>query len=343
MKGTFRILLAFYGVVIILTASCRKSSFEMSKSITAPNNTYNYTSLNQLFGSIHPYAQTIQVNAGTYTTVHATGGTKLTFYPNSFKDNAGNIIRNGVVSVQITEMYTSGLMIANRSIQTSNGKLLQNSGQVYIKATLQGQEVFANKYGIGFKSPTASSKPYSIFYGSADKVDSLVTWTLAGTGAGIAVDGTVLDSFDIVSVDSNGTKLDTMVIRTNYNQFDSCTSFNWISCSSFFASGGAVTNLVVTPSDTTFNPGNTAIFLVFPGYNSITALTNYYYVPHAFSLMAGYEVPVNVKADLVAVAYVGGTYYYYQQTGLTITEGLSVTPTLTPTTLTQIEAQLSAL
>ncbi len=342
MKRTFRILLVFYGVVILLIASCRKSTSVVSNISTVSTTTVDYTQLNSLFNGLQPYAQNIKVNAGTYQTVRAAGGTVLRFYPHSFRDKIGNFITNGVVNIQITEMYNPGAMLANRSSETSNGKLLNCGGQVNIKATINGMDVFANKYGIEFLASKPSTEPFNLFYG-VKGADSVVNWGLSSAPTGTSAYGTTIDSFLIVSVDTNGHTLDTMVVRTNYNKFDSCTSFDWISCSSFFASGGAVTDIYATPTDTLFNNSNTTVFLIFPDINSIAPVNHYNASSRTFSLNSGYEVPVGVKVHLVAIANVSGTYYYFQQKNVNITNGIQFSPMLTRSTLNQIIASIMTL
>ncbi len=59
------------------------------------------------------------------------------FNPQSFKDGSGNIISSGMVTVELTEMYTPGAMIANRvSTSTAMHRRLTSGGSVNIKATM---------------------------------------------------------------------------------------------------------------------------------------------------------------------------------------------------------------
>jgi len=69
-------------------------------------------------------------------------------------------------------------MIANRASTTSNGKILTSCGQVFLTASINGQEVFANKFGIAFKQASLKTLPMFLWYGNTDNSDSIVNWML---------------------------------------------------------------------------------------------------------------------------------------------------------------------
>ena len=332
MRRTFRILIAIYVMVIIAIAACKKTE-KTTNTIVTPVTTYNYgtdkTQLNQLFSAIRPVAQTFSVAAGTTQTIIAAGGTKLTFYPTSFKNASGSVISSGTINIAITELLKPGDMIANRAATTCNGQLLLSGGEVNIKATMGGQEVFANKYGLTFKRPSYSSQPMLLYYGNTNNADSVTTWSLADTTAqGLTAPATVIDS------DSTGTVF-------NYT-FDSCTSFNWINCDHFYTFS-PLTNITVNATDTTFNASNTEVFIVFPTINSVVSAEQYTPATHTFSLYGGYIIPVGYTVDLVVISNVGGSYYYYQELGVTVTAGMAFHPVMAPHTLSYIHTALAAL
>ena len=335
MKRTFRILVGIYVTVIIAIAACKKSE-KTGSAVTGINSVntpaYNYgtdkSHLNQLFAALRPTVQNFSVAAGTTQVIITAGGTKLTFYPHSFRNAAGNIITSGIVNTAITEMYGPGDMIANRATSSCNGQPLHSGGEVNIKATMGSQEVFANKYGIAFMQPAYSSQPMALYFGNTNNADSVVTWSLGDTTAlGLTAPATVVNG------DSTGT--------FSYS-FDSCTSFNWINCD-HFSSFSPLTGLSITATDTTFNASNTEVFIVFPAINSVMHVSNYAAATHTFSTSSGYSVPVGYMIDVIVIANVGGNYYYYQQLGVTVAAGMAFNPVMAPHTLSYIHTALAAL
>ncbi|WP_133162577.1 hypothetical protein [Flavipsychrobacter stenotrophus] len=321
MKRSVNIVIALC-VAIVLYSGCKKEDYHNNTPVVVvPDKTKLY----QLFSSLRGTPQTFTVTAGTYQTVTASGGTKLKFYPNSFKDASGNIITSGTVTLQITEAYKVGAMIANMAVPVStDGRQLISGGEVKIKATMGGQEVFANKYSTSFKQPATSTQPMELFIGTTDS-DSVTTWTPADTtGSGTSAGG--------------GTTLDTSGITTAYYTFDSCNHFNWINCDHFYSCGCTLTDINFDIVDTTFNAYNTAVFVIFPSINSVG---NAY--PGSGHDFAYNNVPVGTTIDIVCVSVIGTNYYYCHQTGITTAAGLVVNPVMTAQTLSYITAALAAL
>jgi hypothetical protein len=328
-------------MILLLAASCKKPQTKSSLPTPTPTPTvtptptptitptasYSKKNLNKLFSALKSTPQSFTVTAGTYRTVVGAAGTILKFYPNSFKDASGTIITSGTITIKLTEMYKPGQMIANRATTTANGELLRSGGQVYISATKSGSEVYANKYGIAFEQPGSSGQPMNLFYGNTNNADSVTTWTAADTTkAGVAVSGTVVDSFSF-----------------RY-EFDSCTDFRWVNCDYFYrVSAGSLTNISVVVPDTSFNYSNTQVFLVFPTENIATYLGSYDFGTHAFSLQASYKIPIGSGITLVAITNKNGVYYFYKQTGITVSSNMTLNATMISQTLTTILSQLSTL
>lgn len=328
MKFILPSLLACCAAVLFFS-SCKKNDPD---PIFNNNPTVNKAPLHQLFAAMKPTPQTFTVNAGSYQQLTGSSGTRLRFYPNSFRDASGNPITSGTVQIQLTEMYKPGQMIRNRATTTDNGKLLISGGQVYIKATRNGQEVYARKYGLDFKQPAMSSQPMALYYGNVSGTDSTIDWNIADTtgNPGTTTGGTTVDSLG-----TGGAGV--------YHQFDSCTNFSFINCDYFYNSGSPLTNVTGVMPDTTFNGNNTTVFLVFPSINSATYMTTYTYSTHSFELYSGYYVPVGMNVHFVSVTNKNGTYYYDQQLNQTIVNNHSVSLNPQQQTLAQILAALAAL
>lgn len=318
----FKVALAVYLAVAFVSA-CKKT--DDKNTGTTVSTAGDAGKLNELFRSLRPAAQNFTVTAGNYQTITGAKGTKVTFYPNSFKDATGHIITSGTVNIQMTELYSMGSMIASRVLPvTTDGKRLRSGGEINIVATMGGQEVYANKYGLAFKQPTLSSQPMALYTGITG-ADSMTAWTADDTTTlGTTTGGTTIDSFGV---------------SNSYYTFDSCTHFHWINCDHFIGTGVALTDLTVDFTDTMFNSGNTGVFVTFPSINSAGRA---YGATGSHSVSCS-NVPVGMNVDVVCIACVAGQYYYAHQSGITVAAGMHVTPTLAPQVFPYIQAALNAL
>ncbi len=285
--------------------------------------------LDDIFSGLKSTPQTFNVVAGTHQVVFGAQKTRLTFYPNSFKDKNGLTITSGNITVQLTEIYKPGDMIGNRAPTTSNGKLLLSGGEVYVKAYRNGEEVYPNTYGIGFAQPATSNQPMRLFYGDNNNEAGTVNWTESSSNIG--------SNANTTTVDSGGQNMNI------YYQFDSCTSFNWINCDYFYNSTSQLTGVEVVVPDTSFNTNNTMVFLFFPSINSATYFNTYSWGTHSFSLSGGYNVPVGMAVHIVSISNVNGTYYYSEMLNQTITNNMSVNISPQPQSLSYIQNALSLL
>lgn len=325
MKMTLRPLAAL-GAALLLLAACKKSDTPVF------NTTQDKTPVHQLAAALRSAPQTFTVTPGTYQQITGSKGTRLRFYPNSFRDASGHIIAGGTIEIQLTEMYRPGDMIRNRATTTDDGRLLISGGQVKIRATRNGQEVYARKYGIDFSQPAPSAQPMALYYGNVVGGDSTTNWDIADTSGnnGTTTGGTVQDS-----VVTGGSGV--------YYQFDSCTNFGLINCDYFYNSSSPLTDMTAIMPDTSFNGNNTLVFLVFPTINSATYMHQYVYTTHAFGLGSGYQVPVGMGFHIVSISNKNGTYYYDQVLSQTVTSNMSLTMNPQQQTLAQIQAALAAL
>lgn len=343
MNHTYRSFLVTCFLASVLLASCSKS---YNRGYVATQQT-DLTKLNSLFDSLRPAPQNFVVTAGFLQTVYGANGTKLTFYPNSFKDANGNTLKGDTIHIQLTEVYTIGAMIANRAGTVSNGQLLTSGGQVLITATSNGQQVFANRYGIGFKQAAPSQQPMLLFYGNTNTPDSVVAWMNPGSPqTGAYVTGTTASSDTSIVYVITPTGTDTITTRSavmQYYQFDSCSSFNWINCDYFYSSASQLTDVTVFVPDTSFNQSNTEVFVVFPTINAAAHMSQYNAAAHSFDLPKGYYIPVGEPIDIVVATNKNGAYYYFQQTGITTVTGLFVFANMSQSSLAYISAQLQGL
>ncbi len=344
MNRAYTYLLVFCSIAVLFATSCKKAAY--NSSAVASVNT-DESKLNQLFSGFRATPQNIAVDAGSSHVVYCLNGTRLAFYPNSFKDKNGATIPKGKINLQITEAYTPGDMIASRVATTFNGQLLTSGGQVQIVATMDGEEVFANKYGIGFRQRTPTQEHMSLYYGDAGNADSVITWgTPPVQQNGTFVTGTVTmsDTALVVIMTTSGTyTLTTHTAPITYYQFDSCANFNWVNCDYFYTSGAQLTDVRVMLPDTSFNQSNTEVYLVFPTINAAARMTEYTSSSHTFHLAKGYYIPVGMQVDVVVAANKNGGYYYFQQDGVNTDDNMFLFAQMSIVSLDYIRAQLQNL
>jgi hypothetical protein len=331
MKSTLLSLIGICLIALTTMLCCKKKS---------SNPTYNQSNLNQLFSGLRSTPQSFTVTAGASQTVVGANGTVLNFYPNSFKNASGTIITSGTINLQLVEMYKPGDMIQNRAVTTtSDGQLLQSGGEINIIATMNGQEIYANKYGIGFKQSGPSSQSMELYYGSVNNVDSVITWTVGNNvNPGTTAPSTIHDS----------------VHTHNYLYlFDSCTNFLSVNCDDTYTENWANvsnTTVSVTIPDEKFNPGNTDVYIVATTFKKIAILAkpgpaNSFVFSETFSAGGTYHtigLPIGLNYELVVLSNINGSYYYYQTSGI-ITNGMTINAAVAPETRGDIIARLAGL
>ncbi len=299
--------------------------------------------LKSLFNDLRSTPQTLTTTAGVSSTLYGTKGTRITFYPNSFKDASGNIITSGTIVIKLTEMLTPGAMIAeNATTQTTTGDILRSGGQVKIEASKDGQAVYANKYSLSFKQPAASYQPMDLYFGDRNNNDSAVLWrpldTASTGGTGTTATGTTTDS-------TTGGGGGTGGFSTPFYVFDSCTDFIYVNCDKLNSIPGPRTNIHFVMPDTTFNANNSTIYLIFNDINSVATVRRESYETSTKSFnLKYYTLPIGYTMTVITLCKkADGKYYFSEQNGLTITDAMSVNVTMTERTLDFIKTRLGEL
>jgi|GEM_PF-1029068 len=308
-----------------------------------------YSSMNQMFAALRSTPQNLTVTAGQDVVVIGNQGTRLHFYPNSFKDATGAIIRSGTINIQLTEVYTPGDMIANRTSTMANGQLLLSSGEININATMNGNNVYANNYGVAFIHPRQSTAQMALFSGGNNNTDSMTTWAV-DTGVGKSTTGTQLDTIP------------------GWGKpcffFDSCNNFSWANCDWFYNSSSPLTSAnVAIPGS--FSAQNTQLYLVLKGVtdawsgstDTFTAVIGtegdfsrgaaaFNPSTNTMTLMSEGKtaiVPPGVNYELVVISKLDSNYYYYSEKGTIPNSGINTHAMLVQQTVSQIKSALSAL
>ena len=103
---------------------------------------------------LEAYALPIQsfvVNPSRRTTVVGKLGTRLTFFPNSFIDSAGQVVTDPV-TVQLREAFSKDEMIFTGLPTTSEDRLLESAGQFHLRASAKAGELSLHK-GVSVELP----------------------------------------------------------------------------------------------------------------------------------------------------------------------------------------------
>lgn len=88
--------------------------------------------------------QSFAVNPTRRTTVVGKLGTRLTFFPNSFMDSAGQVVSD-TVTVQLREVFSKEEMIFTGLPTTSEDRLLESAGQFHLQASVGSRELSLRK------------------------------------------------------------------------------------------------------------------------------------------------------------------------------------------------------
>lgn len=354
MKFNYRLLVGA-AALIALAGACSKK-YKQPDTVEPnvvnpfggpPGSVTPGSQLNKLFKDLRSVPETQCVTAGVLQVVQFKKGTILTFYPNSFKDKTGKIITEGTVCLDVVEMYNPGSMIANRATTETNEGILSSGGQVQIKATKDGQEVFANTYGIAFTQLEASSKPMQLFYGNSNNSDSVTKWVLSDTTqSGTVAYETVVDTPSLTPTPTVPSP--PPVPPAPRYDFSSAIKFGLVNCDRFweYPRTNRTTVLVELPDDS-YGGYNTEVFVIFPEVKSVISGENLWDAPKKYRV--GYEnydalqVPIGLKASVICITNKNDTYYYYEQADITIAKDMVITATPEAKSPDFIKARLEEL
>lgn len=271
--------------------------------------------LGAMFDQIRSAPQSFMVKAGINDTITGAKGTKVIFYPGSFKDNAGNVISSDSIRIELTEIYKPGTMIANRvNTLTTSGKLLTSGGQIHIKAMKGETEVKAGTYGIAFRQNEVSENDMSLFKGGPANSYSLNS----------SNDNTIIwEDETIMSIKGTSN-----ISNEYFFLFDESTDFGWINCDAFVDDPRPKTNITVNLPEGGYNNENTQVFFVIPELNSVASPRTYNAATNSFSMgtSSTFYMPVGIDIKIVTLATINEDQYYLEITDMiTVTEGLTVT------------------
>lgn len=171
MKTTFNILL-----LALLFVGCNNESSEIN---TQDNDTKS-SQTEELLKSFKKTAQNYTISANEPTEITGEEGTVLTFSADIFEyaDGSGNV--EGEIEIQLTEYYTMCDMLFNKlSTVTTDNKLLETAGMVYIEAFAQNKPLKlkqGTRYQIAFPLQGENKDPEMKLFNGVENEQGNIVW-----------------------------------------------------------------------------------------------------------------------------------------------------------------------
>lgn len=136
----------------------------------------NKLGANDPFASTMVPSQFFSVDPDKDNIVEGSSGTTVAMQKDCFVDRWGRTVK-GPVKVELAEALTLDKMLTSNLTTTSDGKLLETGGMIYIKATADGKEVFVKKSKpLYIEIPTTNKKGgMLVYHGTRDK-DGNMNW-----------------------------------------------------------------------------------------------------------------------------------------------------------------------
>ncbi len=137
-----------------------------------------FNGLNDFYKQFEKPSQKFKINASKDTIIICREGTKITFSPNSFITESGQLVQ-GEILFEVKEYYQiSDMLLANLST-TSNQEILETGGMLFIEAFSKGEKCQLKKDEvIEIYFPTKNEKKdMKLFYG--DWASKKINWTLS--------------------------------------------------------------------------------------------------------------------------------------------------------------------
>lgn len=252
------------------------------------NNSNDLTVLTNLYNELRFDAQEFTVQAGTNTNITGAMGTVIKFYPNSFKDKNGNIVNSGTIKISLTEVLDPKHMVANRvQTVTESNRLLSSGGAINITATLNGEPLSTNGYGIEFNKRNNTI------------IDTMALYP--GYNTNIIGGNGVMWFDDTTGTTYSKRRQDPDSFSSFYN-FDSCFNFGWVNCDYYTSFGDPKTNIGVVMPNNNFNNNNTEVIIVNKRLNVVATLSGYNSNSNTFMAHnPSYYLPLGERVSVIVI------------------------------------------
>ncbi len=315
-------LLTAIAALLTLTAlllACKKDKNNRNMA----NNAKEFTAL---FG---PQTQRMQINSNISNTFTLRGGTKITIPAGAFKQNGVTV--TGEVTINAMEFLNrSSIILGGTNTNHISGAPLESDGFIYLNAIANGSHVDkALAANIQIAIPTTKNRVTQIWEG-VENVGNFnqMAWQAPAQNP-----------------NGGGIKRETEALSGFYN-FE-MGNLGWINCDVFYSYANPKTTTRVTVSN---NPGSFATFRGFTGETFVffcakgSNVIAQLYTSDGTNTVKSYDnmMPVGVEGKYISFSIKDGKYYYAEQE-TTITDGQSITLTLSETTEAGIQQVINAL
>jgi hypothetical protein len=314
MKNT-HFLLALVSAACLTFTGCKKSNDESP----APA-----TTIKDFFAKTEVKSQTFTINTNNnQSSITGDQGTKVTFPKNAFTTSDGTPV-TGTVSIELKEIYDKSDMVLSDRPTMSDGKLLISGGEIFIRATANGQELQLETNTnilIELAQTTDVDTTMGLFTGSVD--DSSFNWTP------IDIDTTAARNDSLWYVSDPGFYYD----PTHY--VFTIATLGWINCDRFNPQETTYMHVTCNGAPT---PSATKVYLIFKNLNSVAQLNYEWGANKFYSVMA----PIGEEVTVVAFGIKDGNEYFAKK-DITITNDLNISMDLTQSSSEEITAALKGL
>lgn len=205
--------------------------------------------------------QTFEILTTERSIVSGIEGTTLIFEPNSFIDKVGNIY-NGSVKIHLKEFRSLPNMLLEGLTTSSNGKMLETQGMIFISATKPDSSELKLRKNVNFDicfQIQKAQEEYELFYG--EKIEKEINWQPAKSNSL----GNSSDSFQARFTQADTTAHIDCMDRLMF----SSSKLGWINCDRFIK----IQNLSSLSLNGNYS-NNTIARLIFYNYRSILPAFN---------------------------------------------------------------------
>lgn len=267
----------------------------------------------------------VTINSGNDLPFITKNGTRINFREDAFRPLKNGSAVTFPIELEVIELLSLKDIILQNKPTVSNGRLLTTDGQIYIKASKNGEELsLAGQWNFNIKMEGISGKFDSemlIFLG--EDTQEGFNW-LADTTNCENWDGQLFCDNIGINEEPNGNENEKNSI---YNMWPS--SLGWINIDKF-ADYTNTTTIKITSEESL---ENVSVFLYFPEINSVM---NYF---DSFKLL----LPVGYKAKVIAFAFNESDEVYSFFEDIIIKEDLNVNISLSKSSKDKLEEALRNL
>jgi hypothetical protein len=308
-------LLALVSAACLTFTGCKKNNDESP----APA-----TTIKDFFEKTEVKSQTFSINTDNgQSSITGEEGTKVTFPQNAFTTADGSPV-TGTVSIELKEIYDKSDMVLSDRPTMSDGRLLISGGEIFIRATANGQELKldTNTNILVELTPTTTvDTTMGLFTGSVD--DSVFNWTP------VDIDTTIAQDDSLWYVSDPGYYYDPSHYVFAIN------TLGWINCDRFISEPTTYLHVTCTGEP---SPSATKVYLVFKNINAV-AQANYEWGNNKY--YSGIA-PIGAEVTVIAFGIKDGKEYFAKK-DITISSDLNVNLDLTQTSSEDITAALESL